>query len=109
MAGAEDALAAVTGGMRRPRVIQRESAGPIGGRRMAAGEGQPMKTVTVGVLGAGRIGRLHTENLFRMPGVRVKSIADPYADFGDWPPEGDRRPALDPSNWCSMTPRSRRY
>ncbi|MBD3857791.1 MAG: inositol 2-dehydrogenase [Acidobacteria bacterium] len=46
-----------------------------------------MKTVTVGVLGAGRIGRLHTENLFRMPGVRVKSIADPYADFSDWPPE----------------------
>jgi len=46
-----------------------------------------MKTVTVGVLGAGRIGRLHTENLFRMPGVRVKSIADPYADFSTWPPE----------------------
>jgi len=45
-----------------------------------------MKTVTVGVLGAGRIGRLHTENLFRMPGVRVKSIADPYADFSAWPP-----------------------
>ena len=47
-----------------------------------------MKTVTVGVLGAGRIGRLHTENLFRMAGVRVKSIADPYADFDAWPPPG---------------------
>jgi myo-inositol 2-dehydrogenase/D-chiro-inositol 1-dehydrogenase len=47
-----------------------------------------MKTITVGVLGAGRIGRLHTENLFRMPGVRVKSIADPYADFDAWPPPG---------------------
>jgi myo-inositol 2-dehydrogenase/D-chiro-inositol 1-dehydrogenase len=47
-----------------------------------------MKTVTVGVLGAGRIGRLHTENLFRMPGVRVKAIADPYVDFSAWPPEG---------------------
>jgi myo-inositol 2-dehydrogenase/D-chiro-inositol 1-dehydrogenase len=46
-----------------------------------------MKTITVGVLGAGRIGRLHTDNLFRMPGVRVKSIADPYADFGTWPPK----------------------
>ena len=47
-----------------------------------------MKTTTVGVLGAGRIGRLHTENLFRMAGVRVKSIADPYADFDAWPPPG---------------------
>ncbi len=46
-----------------------------------------MKTVTVGVLGAGRIGRLHTENLFGMPGVRVKSIADPFADFSAWPPD----------------------
>ncbi len=46
-----------------------------------------MRTITVGVLGAGRIGRLHTENLFRMTGVRVKSIADPYADFSTWPPE----------------------
>jgi myo-inositol 2-dehydrogenase/D-chiro-inositol 1-dehydrogenase len=46
-----------------------------------------MKTVTVGVLGAGRIGRLHTENLFRMAGVRVKSIVDPYADFSTWPPQ----------------------
>jgi myo-inositol 2-dehydrogenase/D-chiro-inositol 1-dehydrogenase len=52
--------------------------------------------ITVGVLGAGRIGRLHTENLFRMPGVRVKSIADPYADFGTWPPEGIET-GLDPS------------
>ena len=46
-----------------------------------------MRTITVGVLGAGRIGRLHTENLFRMPGVRVKAIADPYADFSTWPPK----------------------
>jgi len=44
-----------------------------------------MRTITVGVLGAGRIGRIHTENLFRLKGVRVKSIADPYADFGAWP------------------------
>jgi myo-inositol 2-dehydrogenase/D-chiro-inositol 1-dehydrogenase len=46
-----------------------------------------MRTITVGVLGAGRIGRLHTENLFRMPGVRVKCITDPYVDFSAWPPE----------------------
>ena len=47
-----------------------------------------MKTITVGVLGAGRIGRLHADNLFRMPGVRVKAIADPYVDFDGWPPGG---------------------
>jgi len=46
-----------------------------------------MRTITVGVLGAGRIGRIHTENLFRLKGVRVKSIADPYADFSAWPPK----------------------
>ncbi|MDH3814059.1 MAG: inositol 2-dehydrogenase [Acidobacteriota bacterium] len=55
-----------------------------------------MKTITVGVLGAGRIGRLHTENLFRMSGVRVKSIADPYADFDAWPPPGIET-GVDPS------------
>jgi myo-inositol 2-dehydrogenase/D-chiro-inositol 1-dehydrogenase len=55
-----------------------------------------MKTITVGVLGAGRIGRLHTENLFRMPGVRVKSIADPFADFDAWPPAGIET-GVDPS------------
>ena len=55
-----------------------------------------MKTITVGVLGAGRIGRLHTENLFRMAGVRVKSIADPYADFDAWPPPGIET-GVDPS------------
>jgi myo-inositol 2-dehydrogenase/D-chiro-inositol 1-dehydrogenase len=46
-----------------------------------------MNTINVGVLGAGRIGRLHTENLLRMSGVRVKSIADPYTDFDAWPPQ----------------------
>jgi len=55
-----------------------------------------MRTITVGVLGAGRIGRLHADNLLRMPGVRVKSIADPYADFGAWPPEHIET-GLDPS------------
>ncbi len=47
-----------------------------------------MNTVTVGVLGAGRIGRLHTDNLLRMPGVRVKAVADPLVDFTGWPPPG---------------------
>lgn len=54
-----------------------------------------MRTVTVGVLGAGRIGRIHAENLFAMPNVRVKSIADPYADFSPWPP-GDVVTGPDP-------------
>jgi myo-inositol 2-dehydrogenase/D-chiro-inositol 1-dehydrogenase len=47
-----------------------------------------MTTTTVGVLGAGRIGRLHTDNLLVMPGVRVKAIADPFTDFSAWPPDG---------------------
>ena len=46
-----------------------------------------MRTVTVGVLGAGRIGRLHTDNLLSMPGVRVKAVADPFVDFTGWSPE----------------------
>ena len=73
-----------------------------------------MNTITVGVLGAGRIGRLHTENLSRMSGVRVKSIADPYVDFGSWPPDdietgGDPSlvlddPEIDAVLICSPTP-----
>ena len=44
-----------------------------------------MKTITVGILGAGRIGQVHGNNLLRMPGVRLKAVADPYADFEKWP------------------------
>lgn len=36
--------------------------------------------MTVGVVGAGRIGKLHVENMLRMDGVHVKTIADPYAE-----------------------------
>ncbi len=39
-----------------------------------------MKKLTVGVIGAGRIGKLHTDNLLRMPNVNVKTITDPYID-----------------------------
>ncbi len=39
-----------------------------------------MKKLKVGVIGAGRIGKLHTENLLRMPNVILKTIADPYYD-----------------------------
>ncbi len=73
-----------------------------------------MKTVTVGVLGAGRIGRIHTQNLLRMPGVRVKAVADPYADFGGWPASNVRTgpevelvlddPEIEAVLICSPTP-----
>ena len=40
-----------------------------------------MKKLTVGVIGAGRIGRLHTENILKhFPQVLVKTIADPAVD-----------------------------
>ena len=44
-----------------------------------------MKTITTGILGAGRIGRLHGDNILRMNGVDLKAVADPYADFESWP------------------------
>ena len=35
------------------------------------------REVTVGIIGAGRIGRVHTESINRgVPGVRIKTIAD---------------------------------
>ena len=34
----------------------------------------------VGVIGAGRIGRIHTENLMRMHDVDVTRVADPRGD-----------------------------
>lgn len=37
-----------------------------------------MKKLVVGVLGAGRIGKVHTLNALRMQDVEVKMIADPY-------------------------------
>ena len=40
-----------------------------------------MKHLTVGVIGAGRIGRLHTENILKhFPQVLIKTIADPAID-----------------------------
>jgi len=42
-----------------------------------------LKQITVGVLGAGRIGRMHTENLVHaVPEVRVKAVASPHLDVG---------------------------
>jgi myo-inositol 2-dehydrogenase/D-chiro-inositol 1-dehydrogenase len=39
-----------------------------------------MKSIKIGVIGAGRIGKIHTENLLRLPRVEILSIADLYAD-----------------------------
>jgi len=45
-----------------------------------------MRQITVGILGAGRIGQVHGNNLLRMPGVKVKAVTDPFVDFTSWPP-----------------------
>jgi len=45
-----------------------------------------MRPITVGILGAGRIGQVHGNNLLRMPGIRLKTVTDPYVDFSSWPP-----------------------
>jgi myo-inositol 2-dehydrogenase / D-chiro-inositol 1-dehydrogenase len=37
-------------------------------------------TVTVGIIGAGRIGKIHVDNLRRIPQVRVKSVSDVVID-----------------------------
>jgi glyceraldehyde-3-phosphate dehydrogenase/erythrose-4-phosphate dehydrogenase len=34
-----------------------------------------MSTITVGVIGLGRIGRIYTDNLLKLPMVQVKSAA----------------------------------
>jgi len=44
-----------------------------------------MRVITAGILGAGRIGKIHANNLMAMAGVRLKAIADPYTDFKEWP------------------------
>ncbi|MBI9101045.1 MAG: inositol 2-dehydrogenase [Spirochaetales bacterium] len=39
-----------------------------------------MKEIVVGILGAGRIARVHTESITTgIPGARIKSVADPFA------------------------------
>jgi len=43
-----------------------------------------MKAVTFGIIGAGRIGKLHADNLLsRVDGARLKAITDPFLDE-DW-------------------------
>ncbi|MCA9766345.1 MAG: inositol 2-dehydrogenase [Carnobacterium sp.] len=38
------------------------------------------KKIIVGVLGAGRIGKLHVENMLKLPNIEVKTIADPFIE-----------------------------
>lgn len=43
------------------------------------------KKITVGVVGAGRIGKLHVSNLKKMDNVRLKTVSDLFADqLEDW-------------------------
>ncbi|MFH1851263.1 MAG: inositol 2-dehydrogenase [Candidatus Neomarinimicrobiota bacterium] len=39
-----------------------------------------MKPFNVGIIGAGRIGKLHCDNLIQIPGVNVAAITDPFMD-----------------------------
>lgn len=39
-----------------------------------------MKKITIGIIGGGRIGRLHAENLFKMAHVNVKAMSDIYTE-----------------------------
>jgi myo-inositol 2-dehydrogenase/D-chiro-inositol 1-dehydrogenase len=39
-----------------------------------------MKTIQLGIIGAGRIGRLHAENLVRKAGVSVRTVSDLYPE-----------------------------
>ncbi|QYR23165.1 inositol 2-dehydrogenase [Paenibacillus sp. sptzw28] len=44
-----------------------------------------MRKITLGIIGAGRIGKLHVENLKGLPQVKIKSISDILADsIRDW-------------------------
>jgi myo-inositol 2-dehydrogenase/D-chiro-inositol 1-dehydrogenase len=56
-----------------------------------------MNKITIGVVGAGRIGKLHADNLLAMPSVRLKSIADPYLDPDEWSSRGVV-PTLEPAD-----------
>ena len=40
-----------------------------------------MKPITIGIIGAGRIGKLHAENLMTLvKGTKLKAVTDPFLD-----------------------------
>ena len=56
-----------------------------------------MKKIVMGVIGAGRIGMIHAANLLGMPGVHVKTVADPYIAPEKWSSRGIV-PTLEPAD-----------
>ena len=42
-----------------------------------------MKSINVGIIGVGRIGKLHCNNLMQIPEVNIVAITDPFMD-SDW-------------------------
>ncbi|MCJ7801785.1 MAG: inositol 2-dehydrogenase [Candidatus Marinimicrobia bacterium] len=42
-----------------------------------------MKSINVGIIGVGRIGKLHCDNLIQISGVNIAAITDPFMD-SDW-------------------------
>ena len=42
-----------------------------------------MKSINVGIIGVGRIGKLHINNLMQIPSVNIVAITDPFMDV-DW-------------------------
>jgi len=54
-----------------------------------------MKEIVMGILGVGRIGRLHADNVIGMPDIRLKSVADPFLEAEEWRSRGIEA-SLDP-------------
>ncbi|MEH6956914.1 inositol 2-dehydrogenase [Neobacillus drentensis] len=42
-----------------------------------------MTSLTIGIIGAGRIGKLHVDNLKKIPQIRIKSVSDVFIDHLD--------------------------
>lgn len=38
-----------------------------------------MKTIKIGIIGAGRIGKIHADHLLHMPGAEIVAVSDLYA------------------------------
>jgi myo-inositol 2-dehydrogenase/D-chiro-inositol 1-dehydrogenase len=56
-----------------------------------------MRKTTFGVVGTGRIGKIHAGNLLAMPDVRLKAVADPLLDPDEWSSRGVA-PTLEPAD-----------